>query len=52
MNYNFLPDNFAASTSQAAASMISNFSPLLILIIGSLLVVMIIGIFIEAIRGH
>jgi hypothetical protein len=47
-----LPSNFAASTTETAVAMISNFSPLLTLIIGSLLVVIIIGVLIETIRGH
>lgn len=52
MNFNFLPDNFAASTTQVAVAMLSNFSGLLTVIVGSMLVMLLIGILVSALWGH
>jgi len=46
-----LPTNFVASTTQTAATVLSDLSPYITLILGALLTVVIIEVLIGAIRG-
>jgi len=52
MTFNFLPEWFAASTTQVVASVMGNLSPLLLVIMGTLLAIVAIEILVHAIRGR